>query len=1371
MDLIYKLIWNDSLGAFTVASELTRARGKCPRRARVVCGLMLAAAAMGGQAQSLPTGAEITVGQGSILQTGNTLTITQDTQNLAINWQQFNVGANETVRFAQPNASAIALNRVLGSDPSQIHGAIEANGQVWLLNPNGVLFGNGAQVNVGGLVASTLNISDADFLAGNRTLSGSGNGHIVNYGNISARDGGYVALLGGQVSNQGVVTARLGTVALASGERVTLDFAGDALLNVSVDEGALGALVDNQELIRADGGRVFMTARASNAVLETVVNNSGIVEARTVEREGGVIKLLGGFEGGTVNVGGTLDASAPDGGDGGFIDTSGHKVAVADGVRITTGASAGRTGTWLIDPNDYTIAATDGDITGADLSALLADNNVVIRSVDGADANGNGDIFVNDAVTWGAETTLTLEAVRNIEISDMISNTGSGNLVLRSDMQGVGVGTVKFLPGGQVSMHDGRTDLYYNPATYSAPTNYSGNITGAHTAWMLVNDIDQLQAINGNLVGRYALGRDIDASATSGWNGGAGFAPIGSSSSPFTGALDGLNHSIDGLYINRPEAGYVGLFSYLSSSAAVSNLGLVNVDVTGSYNVGALAGRSQGTIDGSHSTGTVTGTSDSVGGLLGWLSDGGAISQSHSAAAVSSTYSQVGGLVGYVSSDGSITQSYATGTVSGDDRIGGLVGYVNGRGVISQSHASAEVSGDMYVGGLVGWLHNGSSVSQSYSSGPVNGSGNKVGGLVGYLYNGSTITQSYATGAVSGSGSLGYVGGLVGHVIDDHSGNNYGPSSVTESYAVNTVAAAPSAYAGGLFGLLESSVAVVSRSVWDVEVSGRSNADGLFNIEGATGLTTSQMKQASNFADWSISGSGGGNTAWRIYEGQTRPLLRSFLTPLTVTVDDATKTYDGVAWTGGDVSASGFRPGEGVEDLLGEKTYTGTAQGARDAGSYTLAVSGFYSDQQGYDIEYVPGTLTIEKRALGVTGATAQSRVYDGTTDVAIQGATLIGVLGSDTVTLTNANVGSFADKHVGEGKAVSTAMGLSGADANNYVLTQPVGLTADITPRELLVSATGQNRVYDGTTGATVTLSDDRVAGDELSLSYGSAEFADKHAGEGKSVSVAGITVTGADAGNYTWNTTATATADIDRAMLSVTGAMAQSRVYDGTTDVAIQGATLSGLFGSDAVILTNANVGSFADKHVGEGKAVSTAMGLSGADANNYVLTQPVGLTADITPRELLVSVTGQNRVYDGTTAATVMLSDDRVAGDQLALSYDSAEFADAAPGEGKRINVLGIAVDGADARNYTWNTVAYATADIVAADAPGPGQPGPGPGPGPDPNPDPGEPWAPVALEQVLPEITPELRFEQLSASTLSIEGGIRLPEGLVDEDQQD
>ncbi|WP_157969818.1 two-partner secretion domain-containing protein, partial [Pseudomonas huaxiensis] len=224
------------------------------------------------------------------------------------------VAAGNKVTFNQPGRDSIALNRVLGADGSKIMGQLDANGRVFIVNPNGVLFGQGAQVNVGGLVASTLDISNSDFEAGNYAFKGNGkNAAVTNSGKISATDGGSVALLGGTVSNNGVIVANQGSVALAAGNKVTLDFAGDGLLNVQVDEAVVDALVENHQLIKADGGQVLLTANAGEALINTVVNNTGAIEAQTVGEKNGKIVLLGSFDGGSVQVAGTLDASAPSG--------------------------------------------------------------------------------------------------------------------------------------------------------------------------------------------------------------------------------------------------------------------------------------------------------------------------------------------------------------------------------------------------------------------------------------------------------------------------------------------------------------------------------------------------------------------------------------------------------------------------------------------------------------------------------------------------------------------------------------------------------------------------------------------------------------------------------------------------------------------------------------------------------------------------------------------------------------------------------------------------------------------------------------------------------------------------------------------------
>ncbi|MEO8013907.1 MAG: MBG domain-containing protein [Polaromonas sp.] len=440
MNLIHRSIWNDQTGTFVAVSENTRSAGKKTSSCTAAAGAgdnfrlkILAVSLMmacGASAYAQPVGGAVTAGSASIGGTSGNMTITQTTPNVAINWQSFGIRAGESVQFVQPGSSSVALNRVIGSNPSNILGSLSSNGKVFLVNPNGILFGQGASVNVGGLVASTLAISDANFMANNYKFSGAGTGSVVNQGNINAANGGYVALLGANVSNQGVIAALLGAVALAAGNAVTLDMAGDKLLNVAVDQGAVNALVDNGGMLRADGGQVLMTTQAAGSLLANAVNNTGVVQAQTlVTGENGTIKLLGGMDSGTLNVAGVLDASAPHGGDGGFVETSAAQVKVQDSARVTTAAAQGKTGNWLIDPPDFTIGA-GGDIAGATLGANLLSNNVTILSGSGATGN-NGDIHVNQAVTWTAPTTLTLDAFRDVNINQAMTAT-NGSLVAKA---------------------------------------------------------------------------------------------------------------------------------------------------------------------------------------------------------------------------------------------------------------------------------------------------------------------------------------------------------------------------------------------------------------------------------------------------------------------------------------------------------------------------------------------------------------------------------------------------------------------------------------------------------------------------------------------------------------------------------------------------------------------------------------------------------------------------------------------------------------------------------------------------------------------------------------------------------------------------
>ena len=204
-----------------------------------------------------PNGGQVVTGTASITQSGTTTTINQTTQNLSLNWKSFDIAPTETVNFVQPSASSIAVNRIFDTNGTQILGRLNANGQVYLINPNGILFGRGALVNVGALAASTLDFNDASLNGTTRIFSGNGAGSIVNQGEINAtRSGGYVALLGNTVSNQGAITAQQGTVALGAGSATTLTFQNNSLIKMQIDQSVLNTLAENGGLIRADGGMV-----------------------------------------------------------------------------------------------------------------------------------------------------------------------------------------------------------------------------------------------------------------------------------------------------------------------------------------------------------------------------------------------------------------------------------------------------------------------------------------------------------------------------------------------------------------------------------------------------------------------------------------------------------------------------------------------------------------------------------------------------------------------------------------------------------------------------------------------------------------------------------------------------------------------------------------------------------------------------------------------------------------------------------------------------------------------------------------------------------------------------------------------------------
>ncbi|UGA40086.1 filamentous hemagglutinin N-terminal domain-containing protein [Chromobacterium haemolyticum] len=310
-------------------------------------------------------------------------------------------------------------------DGSNIMGQLNANGRVFLVNPNGVLFGKTAQVNVGGLVASTQDLSVERFMAGNYRFEGNSAAEVSNQGTLAAQNGGAVALLGARVSNTGVIQANLGKVALAGGKAFTLDFDGSGLVNLQVDEAAINAEVRNGNLLRADGGEVLMTARASNTLLSNVVNNTGVIEARTLQNRAGKIVLDAG-DNQRVNVAGTLNASAQGSflGDGGQIEVKGKAVTVALATNVTTAASNGRTGTWKVSAEQLDLSPSASTPVSSGLysdtvSRNLANTNIELVST-------QGDLNANGKINWSSGNKLTLRSDRqNVNLNADLNASGA----------------------------------------------------------------------------------------------------------------------------------------------------------------------------------------------------------------------------------------------------------------------------------------------------------------------------------------------------------------------------------------------------------------------------------------------------------------------------------------------------------------------------------------------------------------------------------------------------------------------------------------------------------------------------------------------------------------------------------------------------------------------------------------------------------------------------------------------------------------------------------------------------------------------------------------------------------------------------------
>ncbi len=303
-------------------------------------------------ANATPQGGQVVGGSASIVQGSASTTINQASERTAINWQSFNVGSNAQVTFNQPNAQAVALNRVMANNPSVIAGHINANGQIVLMNQAGVVFAKGAQVNAEAIVVSTAGISTKKFMAGSMDFNQAPHpgASIVNDGTITVKQAGLAALVAPQVINHGLITAKLGHVILAGAEAFTLDLYGDHLISLDVTKAvtkvdlggkSVNALVTNDGVVIADGGTIQITAAQADQLVQSVLNVGGVLRTDSVGQSKGSVLIQG--VGGDIQIAGNVLArGAAPGSSGGTIgiDATGA-VSVSSAARIDASGAAG----------------------------------------------------------------------------------------------------------------------------------------------------------------------------------------------------------------------------------------------------------------------------------------------------------------------------------------------------------------------------------------------------------------------------------------------------------------------------------------------------------------------------------------------------------------------------------------------------------------------------------------------------------------------------------------------------------------------------------------------------------------------------------------------------------------------------------------------------------------------------------------------------------------------------------------------------------------------------------------------------------------------------------------------------------------------
>jgi filamentous hemagglutinin family protein len=888
-----------------------------------------------------PYGGTVVGGSATILGQGtSSVTINQSSQNAIINWATFNIGRGETTTFNQPGSSSIALNRVIGGlGPSFIDGTLTANGHVFIVNGDGILFGPNSSINTAGFLATTSNIRDADFMAGkyNFNIPGLPNASIVNLGKITATNGGFAALVAPGVRNSGTITATLGTVSLAAGNAFTLDFYGDRLITLAVNDRiasavkdvqtgeTLKSLVSNTGTLSANGGRVELTAAAARAVVDSVINNKGVIEANSIGTRGGMIVLsaaTGGSKGAgapaqIVKLSGRISAAGKDKGTkGGTVVVSGENIVLTGATIDATGEAGG--GKVLIggDTGGGKPSAAAATIELAKLESFVVPTATTVildaASVINVSATGIGN--GGKAVLWSDQQTTFAGTV----LAKGGASGGNGGFVETSSHGSLAYsGTVDLsAPKGQVGtvlLDPGNTAIDATCTELSSCITTASIATGLQTADFIVTtgtgggnitvDSNVNLSWSANTLTLSAFNNINFRSGARMTNTGSGSLVLrADNTGTQTGTVNGKVNLIDhnqidfsgstgtvSIYYN-PDCDCSGtkyqnpidysfnvktnslvrsqLTAYMLVNSA-SDLGLISGNLAGNYALGksfSAAGFGGFNI-GAHFAGLFDGN----GGLgtnytISDLTLGGSTGPI--------------GLFPFIDSGATVRNvnlDHVTITAGNDQMIigtiagqnSGTISNVNVLSNLGNSTVNGGTHSGILAGGLVGQNLGtvaGSSAKVAVTVGDATDSSrlNIAGGLV--ATNLGTITGSSATGNVSG-GTFSFVGGLVGQngLFCDCNGPT-GPGTIASSFATGNVSVGNNGIGGGLVATNAGSSGN-SSSVTQSHATGTVSGSGNVQLGAFVGTNDAGATIASSYATGNVtgtnlvSGPGSGNVA------------------------------------------------------------------------------------------------------------------------------------------------------------------------------------------------------------------------------------------------------------------------------------------------------------------------------------------------------------------------------------------------------------------------------------------------------------------------------------------------------------------------------